>query len=126
VLRSGVAKIYRLAVCKGPNCTFNGANDVFKAAVQAVAEQGLQGRCLVARGGCYGMCAFGPNVIVRVHDPAEPPDPLSSRDFMLLGVEGEQHYSGMAPGQMTRLVAEQVGEDHPVAEWLHANRPRRF
>jgi (2Fe-2S) ferredoxin len=119
-----VAKVYRLAVCKGPNCTFNGANEVFKAAVQAVADLGLASRCLVARGGCYGMCAFGPNVIVRVHDPATPPDPLSSSDFMLLGTEGELHYSGMLPEQMAQLVREHVGEDRPVAAWLHVNRPR--
>jgi (2Fe-2S) ferredoxin len=119
-----VAKVYRLAVCKGPNCTFNGANEVFKAAVEAVAAQGLQNRCLVARGGCYGMCAFGPNVIVRVHDPATPPDPLSPGDFMLLGVAGELHYSGLAPEQMSRLIAEHVGEDRPVEDWLHVNRPR--
>ncbi len=120
-----MARIYRLAVCKGPNCTFNGANEVYKAAARAVAERGLSDRCLVARGGCYGMCAFGPNVIVRVHDPAERPDPLSSRDFMLLGTEGELHYSGMAAGQMDRLVGEHVGEDRPVEAWLHSSRPRR-
>jgi (2Fe-2S) ferredoxin len=119
-----VAKIYRLAVCKGPNCTFNGANELFRAAVEAVTNQGLQSRCLVARGGCYGMCAFGPNVIVRVHDPATPPDPLSSSDFMLLGTADELHYSGMTADRAVRLIAEHIGRDTPVTEWLHANRPK--
>lgn len=118
-----MARIYRLAVCKGPNCTLNGANEVFRAAAEAVKAQGLSGRCLVARGGCYGMCAFGPNVILRVHDPAAPSDPLSPGDFMLLGTAGEYHYSDMSAERMAELVAEHVGQDRPVAGWLHQNRP---
>lgn len=120
-----MARIYRLAVCKGPNCTFNGANDVHRAALQTVAEQGLSSRCLVARGGCYGMCAFGPNVVVREANPAEPPDPLSSKDFMLLGTADERHYSDMTAEKMKRVIREHVGEDRPVDEWLHANRGGR-
>jgi (2Fe-2S) ferredoxin len=119
-----VAKVYRLAVCKGPNCTFNGANEFFRAVGEAVDAQGLRSRCLVARGGCYGMCAFGPNVIIRVHDPATPPDPLSSSDFMLLGTADELHYSEMTADRAARLVAEHIGRGEPVAEWLHANRPK--
>jgi (2Fe-2S) ferredoxin len=119
-----VAKIYRLAVCKGPNCTFNGANELFRAAVEAVNVQALQSRCLVARGGCYGMCAFGPNVIIRVHDPATPPDPLSSSDFMLLGTADELHYSEMTADRAVRLITEHVGRDQPVEEWLHENRAK--
>jgi (2Fe-2S) ferredoxin len=119
-----VAKIYRLAVCKGPNCTFNGADELFRAAVEAVKAQGLQARCLVARGGCYGMCAFGPNLILRSVDSATPPTTLSSTDFILSGAPDELHYSEMTADRAGRLIAEHVGRDSPIAEWLHVNRPK--
>ncbi|MHB1844762.1 MAG: (2Fe-2S) ferredoxin domain-containing protein [Deltaproteobacteria bacterium] len=120
-----MVKVYRLAVCKGPNCTLNGGNALFDAVREAVAAQGLSSRCLTARGGCYGMCAFGPNLIVRALDPLLPPDPLSSADFRLLGTPDEYLYSGLQAEQAATLVSEHVGADRPVAAWLHANSPRR-
>ena len=115
---------YRLAVCKGPNCSFNGARKVVEAMRDALRDQGLGDRCVLARGGCYGLCAFGPNVIVRREDPNAPVNPLDPGDFMLLGVEGECHYSAVSPAQATRIIAEHIGAGRPVEEWLHANRAR--
>ena len=115
---------YRLAVCKGPNCSFAGARQVVDAVRDALREQGLEDRCKLARGGCYGLCAFGPNVIVRREDANAPVNPLAPGDFMLLGVEGESHYSAVTPAQAGRIVAEHIGQDRPVEEWLHVNRRR--
>ncbi len=125
VLRSGVARVYRLAVCKGPNCAFNGANEVFHAAKQAVADRGLGARCLIAWGGCYGMCAFGPNLVVRVQEASGPADSLSSADFRLVGEAGEYLYPGMDPARARAIVEEHVGRDRPVSALLPANAPRR-
>jgi (2Fe-2S) ferredoxin len=119
-----VGEHYRLAVCKGPNCSFNGARKVVEALRDALREQGLEDRCTLARGGCYGLCAFGPNVIVRHDDPSVPVNPLAPGDFMLLGVAGESHYSAVNPAQAARIVAEHIGQDQPVQEWLHVNRAR--
>ena len=116
-------KIYRLAVCKGPNCTLNGGNELFRAVSEAVRSQGLERRCLVVRGGCYGMCAFGPNLVIRAHDPALPSDPLSSADFMLLGTPDEALYSELGAEDAVELIAEHVGQDRPRVDWLHSNRP---
>jgi (2Fe-2S) ferredoxin len=114
---------FRLSVCKGPNCRFNGADEVFRSARDAVKQQGFQEACLVGRGGCYGMCSFGPNLIIRAHDPAAPPDPLSRADYMLLGGPDEFLYSSMAKEQVERIIAEHIGRGAPVTEWLHENRP---
>jgi (2Fe-2S) ferredoxin len=119
-----VAERYRLAVCKGPNCSFNGARDVVDALREALRTQGLEERCHLARGGCYGLCAFGPNVIVRRDDPSAAANPLAPGDFMLLGIPGEYHYSAVMPAQAARLIAEHIGQDRPVDEWLHVNRAR--
>jgi len=115
---------YRLAVCKGPNCSFNGARAVVEALREALKAQGLGQRCTLARGGCYGLCAFGPNVIVRREDVNAPVNPLAPGDFMLLGVEGEYHYSAVNPAGAARIVAEHIGQDRPVEELLHVNRAK--
>jgi (2Fe-2S) ferredoxin len=119
-----VAERYRLAVCKGPNCSFNGAREVVEALRDALRSQGLEARCHLARGGCYGLCAFGPNVIVRREDTSVPVNPLDPGDFMLLGVPGEYHYSAVTAAQAARIVMEHIGKDRPVEEWLHVNRAR--
>jgi (2Fe-2S) ferredoxin len=43
---------------------------------------------------------------------------------MLLGTADELHYSGMTADRAVRLIAEHIGRDTPVSEWLHANRPK--
>ena len=120
-----VATNYRLTVCKGPNCTYNGADAVAEALRTAIAQRGLSARCELTRGGCYGLCAFGPNIILRPHQPGAPRDPLDTGDFMLLGSPGEQHYSAMTPDKMEQLVEAEIVRGERVPEWLHINRARR-
>jgi (2Fe-2S) ferredoxin len=122
---TGVAERIRLAVCKGPNCTYNGADAVADALREAVDRRGLGDRCEVARGGCYGLCAFGPNLILRPFDPSAPRDPLDTGDFMLLGSAGERHYSAMSPDKVDRIVEAEIERGESIAEWLHRNRARR-
>jgi (2Fe-2S) ferredoxin len=119
------AAFYRLTVCKGPNCTYNGADSVAEALRNALHRRGLEATCELTRGGCYGLCAFGPNLILRPRDPNEPPDPLDTGDFMLLGSPGEHHYSAMTADKMDRLVEAELVRGERVQEWLHINRARR-
>ena len=120
-----MAAFYRLTVCKGPNCTYNGADAVAEALRTSIALRGLNASCELTRGGCYGLCAFGPNVILRPHEPGAPRDPLDTGDFMLLGSQGEQHYSAMTADKMDRLVEAELVKGERVPEWLHINRARR-
>ena len=108
-------KRYRLAVCKGPDCKRNGADAVFAAARDEVARRGLGARCEVYRGGCYGLCHLGANVVVR-EDTGRPRDPLSPEDYRLMGWEGEVHYGAMSPEKIRRVVAFHIGEDQRVDE----------
>ncbi|HSP82067.1 MAG TPA: (2Fe-2S) ferredoxin domain-containing protein [Myxococcaceae bacterium] len=108
-------KRYRLSVCKGSSCRAGGSDAVASAAREALAERGLQVRCELYRGGCYGFCHMGPNVVLR-EDTGRKADPFSPEDYQLMGWEGEAYYSHMTPEKMRRVVAEHVAEDRPVVE----------
>lgn len=106
-------KRYRLAVCKGSDCRRNGAERVFASAKAEVSRAGLGSRCEVYRGGCYGLCHLGPNVVVR-EDSGGKRDPLSREDFQLTGSPGETYYGAMTPEKVAQVVAEHLREDRPV------------
>jgi len=110
-------KAYRVSVCKGPDCRKGGADAVFQAAQDAVAGSDFQGRCVLYRGGCYGLCHLGPNVVVR-QDVGRPRDLLSKEDFQLMGWPEETYYWAMTPQGMVRVLREHVGGGQPVAECL--------
>lgn len=83
------------------------------AAETAVAELGLGKRCTLVRGGCYGLCHLGPNVVVR-EDRPRPNDLFHQEDFQLMGWEDEVHYGQMTPESIRTVLAEHVGHDSPV------------
>ena len=106
-----------MAVCKGPVCRPGGSDQVFAAAKEAIAKAGLEKRCELYRGGCYGLCHLGPNVVVR-EDTGRPKDPFAREDYQLMGWDGEYHYGAMAPEKIARVVAEHIAQDKPVQELL--------
>lgn len=111
-------KKLRLAVCKGTDCRRRGSDRVHLAARAEISARGLHDRCQVYRGGCYGLCEHGPNVVVR-EDTGRPKDPFSREDFQLMGWPGEVHYSAMTPEKIARVIAEHVERGEPVEELRH-------
>ncbi|AKQ67392.1 ferredoxin-related protein [Myxococcus hansupus] len=108
-------KRYRLSVCKGSSCKAGGADAVYAEARDSLSGQGLVPRCELYRGGCYGFCHMGPNVVVR-EDTGRKRDPLSPEDYQLMGWDGEVYYSEMTPEKMRRVVSEHIAKDAPVKE----------
>ena len=104
---------YRVSVCKGPDCRKGGADRVFAAAREAIQRLGLPRACELYRGGCYGLCHLGPNVVVRV-DTGRKRDFLSQEDFQLMGWEGEVHYGAMTSEKIVRVVEEHLAKNTPV------------
>ncbi len=104
-----------MSVCRGPDCRRNGAERVFAAAREALFSQGLEGKCVLARGGCYGLCHLGPNVVVR-EQRERPQDVFAQEDFQLMGWPDEVHYGEMTADKASRVIAEHVGADVPVQD----------
>ena len=100
---------YVVAVCEGPDCTGNGSDALVPLLGAAIGKLGIGGHCRVQRGGCYGLCHEGPNVIVR-RDTGAPVDPLSSEDYELTGAEGEVHYDHVDAVKIEKLVREHLVE----------------
>lgn len=103
---------YRLSVCKGPDCTGNGSDGVYARATEVVKRLGLEGRCELGRGGCYGLCHLGANVVVR--DGEKPADPFGAEDFQLMGTPDEVYYWRMTPERIEAVLQEHVANDRPV------------
>jgi (2Fe-2S) ferredoxin len=104
---------YRISVCRGPDCRRNGAERVLTAAREVVAAQGLASKCVLGRGGCYGLCHLGPNVVVR-EERDRPRDVFAQEDFQLMGWPDEVHYGEMDVDKIAIVIAEHVGKDTPV------------
>lgn len=109
-------KKYRVSVCKGPDCRRNGSDAVFAAMKEQVQAQGLASRCEVYRGGCYGLCHLGANVVIR-EDVGRKKDPFSREDFQLMGWPGETHYGTMTPERVERVVSQHLGRDEQIPEF---------
>lgn len=98
-------KRYKLAVCKGPDCSDGGAQEVYEKACKVKGSN-----CTVSRGGCYGLCHLGPNVVVR-EDTGARKDPFSKEDFQLMGTPNETYYWHMTPETIVRVIELHVGKD---------------
>ncbi len=117
-------KRYRMAVCKGPDCSRGGGPSVFTALKALLEAKNLGAKCELYRGGCYGLCHLGPNVVVREVVAGQKKDPFSREDFELTGKPGEVHYAGMRKEHADRVVDEHIGNDAPVTEFFGINRAR--
>lgn len=115
-----------VSVCKGSECCDRGA-DALQAALSAgVTEEGLADRVRVARGGCWGLCNLGPNVVVR-HDAAA--DAVEKNRFggdaTFAGKVGEYHYGAMTVERAQRVLVEHLRDGRPAGDLLTSADTRK-
>ncbi len=110
--------LFRVSVCKGVDCRSRGSDAVWAAARELAARLGLSPeRCWLYRGGCYGLCQLGPNVVVRPAGPDDE-DPLWRGHYRLLHEPGEHHYWRMDRPRLERVLAEHVRDGRPATDLL--------
>ena len=73
----------------------------------AKARELAPSTCEVYRGGCYGLCHLGPNVVLR-EDTGARRDPFAREDFQLLRTPGETYYWQMSPEKVQRVLERHV------------------
>lgn len=66
-------------------------------------------RCRALRGGCYGLCEIGPNVVVRRHEESFPD---SNVDRLSLTEEpNETVYAGVTPAEFEAALSTHLDKD---------------
>lgn len=115
---------FLVSVCRTDTCTERGSDDLYFEFLKQVEAHGLSDSVKVQRGGCYGLCKIGPNVIIREGAAAQKIlDDLFGSDCNYRGMAGEFHYADLKLDEIARVVAEHLGEGRPVLEFLE--RPGR-
>jgi (2Fe-2S) ferredoxin len=113
---------FDLWVCQGRMCTANGSD------VVAVAAAASAPACVtVLRGGCYGLCDLGPNVVVRrfVDDNRDPTQVDADR-LSLTYTANEHVYCGVGAGDLDAIVSAHVVDDAPLVRLTRAVREREI
>lgn len=123
-------------------CTANGSDAVAARARATVEGANESERCRILRGGCYGHCEIGPNVVVRAHESEGDLPDVDVDRLSLTEEANETVYSGMSPADIDLVIAAhkagrsvpQLTRDarlaalpaaSPVAEKIRALRARR-
>lgn len=113
-------------MCKGSECCDRGADALQTALSAGVAEEGLADRVRVTRGGCWGLCNLGPNVVVR-HDAAADAVEKSrfGGDATFAGKIGEYHYGAMTVERAKRVLVEHLRDGRPAGDLLTSADARK-
>jgi (2Fe-2S) ferredoxin len=100
--------LFDVWICQGRMCTANGS-DAVAARARELADLD---RCRVLRGGCFGLCEIGPNVVVR-RWLERLPDADADR-LSLTNEANETVYSGITPADVGLVLRAHVEEDTAV------------
>jgi (2Fe-2S) ferredoxin len=111
-------------ICQGRMCTSHGADRVKAAISRALAEREDSERGRVLRGGCYGLCDFGPNVVARRY-ASEGRRPSAEADRLsLTRRKNETVYSAVSEDEVVQILSSHLDDDEPAAELTHAEREK--
>ena len=114
--------LFDVWICQGRMCTANGSDAVAACATAQAEPHGA--RCRVLRGGCYGLCEIGPNVVVRRHE-GQRPDTEADR-LTLTDEANETVYSGITPGDVESIVDVHLIEDGTLPDLTRDAREREL
>lgn len=118
-------------VCRGRLCSAGGSARLFDA---CVASSSSRPDVAVLRGGCYGLCEVGPNVVVRRRRGAapvgqsepRPGDPEGDDRLSLTGGADEHVYCGVAVDDVEALLDAHLNRDEPLVRLTRAVREREM
>ena len=115
-----------VSVCNGSECRDRGADALLTELGVCLPEQGVAGGVRVTRGGCWGLCNLGPNVVVR-HDAAADAVEKSKfgSDATFAGKVGEYHYKTMTVEKARRVCEEHLRDGRPAADLLSTAEDRK-
>jgi (2Fe-2S) ferredoxin len=108
-------------------CASRGAADVAAAGSAALNEDpAASTRVRVLRGGCYGLCDLGPNVVVRRRRPRDPLALFDADRLSLQGGPDEHVCVAVAVDEAGPLLRAVVEHGAPPTSMLRATREPRL
>ena len=115
-----------VSVCKGSECCDRGADALFEKIRRAVDDADEADRVKVTRGGCWGLCNLGANVVVRQDAAATAVEKnVFGGDASFAGKIGEFAYGAMTEDAARRIVKEHLLKGEPVRELLLTAETRK-
>lgn len=115
-----------VSVCKGSECRDRGADELCERIRDAVEAAGADDRIKVTRGGCWGLCNLGANVVVRQDAAAAAVENnVFGGDASFAGRVGEFAYGAMTEQGADRVVAQHLLKGEPVRELLLTAEARK-
>lgn len=102
-------------VCEGRLCRANGADDVTRACAH---ELDGQDRARLHRGGCYGLCDLGPNVVIRRRDAGDVD--VDADRLSLTEADNEFVSCGVTPSDVPELLSSFLVDDQPLVRLSRA------
>jgi len=121
-------------VCQGRVCRSAGGDAVSVAVGSAIAACGDGANARPLRGGCYGLCELGPNVVVRRFDSATADGAdvnadgadVSADRLTISGARNETVYCGVAAADADDIVRAHVVDDAPLVRLTRVMREREL
>ncbi len=112
-----------VSVCKGSECRARGADACFAELVRLCADE--KDRVKVTRGGCWGLCNLGANVVVRQGAAADAAERNVFGDATFAGKVGEVCYGASTVESVGRIAREHLQQGAPVRELALTAEQRR-
>lgn len=119
----GEAVHFDVWVCRGRLCSAAGSARVAEAFTLSSSSSS---RVTVRRGGCYGLCELGPNVVVRRRRASAPPTSADDDRLSLAGGAEETVYSGVAACDVDAVLSSHLDNDAPLVRLTRAVREREL
>lgn len=98
-------------VCQGRLCRSHGADDISAACAHALMNRD-DDRARLLRGGCYGLCDLGANVVVRRYEGAR--EDSDSDRLSLTDSSNEFVSCGVTAADVPELLGSFLDDDQPL------------
>lgn len=114
---------FLVSICRSSECLARGSPAIESELTALVTESGADAK--IQRGGCWGLCNLGPNIVVREGEAAARVQAdIFAHDASFQGRVGEYHYGSCTTDSVKRIAQEHLVEGHAVTDLASTRETR--
>lgn len=117
--------VFDVWVCQGRLCTSAQSDTLFHHAEQQLGQT-QNDRVRLLRGGCYGHCELGPNVIVRRYDTPEALPSENDDKLSLTHAKNETLYCQVNETTLVQILGAHLEDDEIFVEQTYERVIEQF